>query len=489
MNERELTLDPDDWSPARDLLHRAVDDAVAYLESVRDRPVWQPMDPSICRDLAAFSPQQPTDLETVYDEVIGRVRPYVLGNIHPRFWGWVPGSGTVGGVLAEIVKSSTNSVSAAFDEVDRFLEHEVTRWMREAFGMPTAGSGILASGGSMANIVGLTVARDAKAEIDIRDEGVRAMPRPMMVYCSSATHSSVDKAMQMLGLGRRALRRIPADADHRLPVDALRQAIAADRAAGRLPAIVVGNAGTVDIGATDDLERVADVATEEGLWLHVDGAFGAIAALSPALRNRVAGLGRADSLAFDFHKWLHVPYGAGCVLFRDESTHRNAFQVPAPYLSRIDRGPAAQPRPSYDYGPELSRGAKALKVWIALREHGLETYGRLAAQNVAQAAALGRRLDAEPDLELLASVPLNIVCFRYRPPAGLTIPDSAIDQINREILMRLQEEGTAVPSHTVLDGAFAIRVCITSHRTRRSDLDLLVDEVLRLGAELALTAE
>ena len=185
---------------------------------------------------------------------------------------------------------------------------------------------------------------------------------------------------------------------------------------------MVANAGTVDIGAIDDLDRVADLCAEEGLWLHVDGAFGAIASLAPAFRDRFVGLGRVDSLAFDFHKWLHVPYGAGCVLFRDASAHRAAFHMPAPYLATFERGPAAQPRPSYDYGPELSRGAKAIKVWMSLREHGLDAYGRQAVQNIEQARALAAMVDAAPRLERRAPVPLNIVCFRYRPeaPCGRT---------------------------------------------------------------------
>lgn len=484
MTEENTSLDPEDWGPFAELLQRAAVEGVDWLSTVRERPVWQAMPTAVRHRLRHGAPREGSDLEALYEEFLTSIRPYILGNIHPRFWGWVPGSGTTGGVLAELLIGLTNSVSAAWDESDRFLEQEVISWMLEVFGLPADGSGILVSGGSMANFVGLAVARDARAGFDVQAEGLGAAAKPMVLYASDATHNSVDKAVQLLGLGRRALRHLPTNDQRQLRLDALEAAILQDRAAGFAPFAVVANVGTVDAGAIDDLEGIADLCEREVLWLHVDGAFGAMVALSPRLRHRVAGLERVDSLAFDFHKWLHVSYSAGCTLFRDPAVHRAAFTVPAPYLSGVDRGTAAQPDPSHQFGPELSRETKALKIWMALKEQGLDRLGQSIERNVEQAAYLGRRIEAAPRLELRQPVFLNIVCYRYLPEDRACWSEEALDQLNREILMRLQEEGTAVPSHTVLDGRFVIRVAITSHRSRWEDFDLLVAESVRLGDAL-----
>ena len=245
----------------------------------------------------------------------------------------------------------------------------------------------------------------------------------------------------------------------------------------------MGNAGSVNTGSFDDLDALADLAQEEALWLHVDGAFGAVAALSPELRRLVAGMERADSVAFDFHKWLHVPYNVGCTLFKDENLHRDAFSVSGSYLSVMERGVGAQSRPGHEFGPELSREAKALTIWMALREHGLSAYGAMAHENVKQAQYLARLVLSERRLELLAPVSLNIVCLRYLPENHQSWNPDSLDRLNKEILMDLQQKGIAVPSHTVLNGRFGIRVCITNHRTRSDDFDLAVRAILDLGKD------
>lgn len=481
----EATLDPGDWETIRAVAHRSLDAMIDHVRSVRERPVWRPVPAEVRERLATDPPWEGEGLEAVAADVHEIVAPYALGNVHPRFWGWVPGSGTVGGIVAELLKAGLNSVPSAFDEVGLLLERRVIAWMLEAFGMPAGGSGVLVSGGSVANYVGLAVARDARVGFDVRDLGMGAAPEMPVVYASIETHNSVDKAIQLLGIGRRNLRKIPVDERFEIDVDALRAAIAADRDRGLAPIAIVGNVGTVNTAAIDDLNALADVAAKEGLWLHVDGAFGAIARLSPELADRLAGIERVDSLAFDFHKWMHVQYEVGCTLFRDRAAHRAAFTVPASYLSPFDRGPAAQPDPAHQLAPELSREAKALKVWMSIREHGLATFGRLVHQNVEQARYLAELVAAEPRLELLAPVSLNIVCFRFVPEAAEGWEAGELDDLNRELLMRLQERGIAVPSHTVLGGRFAIRTCITSHRTRREDVELLVREVVRLGGEVA----
>jgi len=278
------------------------------------------------------------------------------------------------------------------------------------------------------------------------------------------------------------------DADFRVDLSLLERAIAEDRAAGRRPFCVVGNAGTVNTGAIDDLGALADLCRRERLWLHVDGAFGALAAISDRLRPLVRGMEAADSIAFDLHKWLYMPYDVGCVLVRDPEAHRRPFATRASYLARLERGAAPNDHDPGSLGPELSREFRGLKVWMLLKEHGLAKFARLIEQNVDQAAYLAGLVRRHPELELLAPVPLNIVCLRYRgQESGVGDQGQELDEVNREILMRLQERGIAVPSATVLAGKFAIRVAITNHRSTRSDFDLLVSSVVELGREVAET--
>jgi aromatic-L-amino-acid decarboxylase len=309
----------------------------------------------------------------------------------------------------------------------------------------------------------------------VAEAGLQAMPKRMTLYASTETHNSVRKAVSVLGLGRDGLREIPVRPDFGVDVDALRAAIVADRAAGHAPFCVVANAGTVNTGAIDDLPAIADLCREHGLWMHVDGAFGAFAAAAPRLRPLVAGMERADSLPFDLHKWLHVPYEAGCALVRDAQAHRAAFVTPADYLHKADRGIAGGPIWFSEYGVQLSRGFRALKVWTNVKEHGTRKHGLLIEQNCDQARELGRLVEAEPDLELLAPIPLNIVCFRWR---GAGIPDAELDAINARILVEIQESGFAVLTSTRLRGRLAMRASITNHRTRREDLRALVGKVL-----------
>jgi glutamate/tyrosine decarboxylase-like PLP-dependent enzyme len=480
----EETLDPDDWAAFRALSHRAVDDAVTYMQGVRERPVWQSPPPEVRAQLRAPLPLAAQGAERTYDEFVRTVMPYPTGNIHPRFWGWVMGTGTPLTALAEMLAAAMNCNTGDFDDAASLVEDQVLAWLKELMGFPPAAGGLLVSGGSMANFVGLTVARDARSGADLPRAGLAAAPRPLTAYASSQTHSSVPKAMQILGLGREALRVLPVDDAFALDVRALAAAVSADRREGRRPFCVVANAGTVNTGAMDPFVELADFCRAEGLWLHVDGAFGALAALAPALRGRLAGVERADSLAFDLHKWGYFPLEAGCVLVRDAEAQRRSFVVTADYLAPVPGGIASRSPRLAEHGPQLSRGFRALKIWMGLKEHGVEKIGRLVQQNVDQAAYLAERVRAHGELELLAPAPLNVVCFRFvgRPPVAEP------DALNQRLLVRLHQGGMAVPSHTLVKGAYALRVAITNHRTRRADLDLLVDEVVRLGRALGAEA-
>jgi glutamate/tyrosine decarboxylase-like PLP-dependent enzyme len=457
-----------------------VDDMLEYLRTVRERRVWQSPPNDVRALLMEPLPRSGQGYEKVYREFVERVLPYPTGNIHPRFWGWVIGTGTPFTALSEMLAATMNPNVSGFDDAASLVEDRVLSWFKEAMGFPATASGLLVSGGSMANLVGLSVARHARAPFDVRKLGQAAAPRAMVLYASVEAHSSVKKAAELLGLGSDALRLLPVDSDYRLDGGALRSAIASDREAGLQPFCVVGTAGTVNTGATDDLRGLADLCEEEGLWFHVDGAFGALAALSPELRAQLEGMTRADSLAFDPHKWGYFPIEVGCLLVRDPEGQRAAFTTAAAYLAPGEGGIAGRTDRFADRGMQLTRGFKALKVWMGLKAEGTEKLGRLIKQNVEQAAHLASRVRETKDLEILAPAPLNIVCFRYRGDGK-----GDLDRVNKAILVRLHESGVAAPSYTVLGGRYALRVCITNHRTRREDLDVLVREVVRLGRELS----
>lgn len=483
---REEGLDPQDWDAMRRLGHRMVDDLVSTLERVRDRPVWQTVPEASRAFLRQPLPLEPRDPDAVYEDVRAHVLPYPTGNLHPRFWGWVMGTGSPMAMFAEMLASGLNWNVGGFDDAASLVEDQVIGWCKEIMGFPADASGLFVSGGSMANLVGLAVARDARAGDEVRGRGVAAAAPRSVLYASRETHSSIVKAAELLGLGTQSVRFLPVDAQYRIDLAALRVQIATDRAAGFRPFAIVGNAGTVNTGAIDDLDALADICAREGLWFHVDGAFGALARLHPDLAPLVSGIERADSLAFDLHKWCYLPVEAGCVLVRDARAHHDAFAVKtAAYLKPAHGGPSARLRKFSDLGVQLSRGFRALKAWMSLQEHGARKLGRIVRQNVEQARYLAGLIEATPELQLAAPVPLNVVCFRHRGRPGASADER--DQLNRELLVRLHESGEAVPSGTVLDGRFAIRVAITNHRSRRPDFDLLVRASLR-AAEAALLA-
>jgi aromatic-L-amino-acid decarboxylase len=476
----EITLDPKDWTGLRTLGHRMVDEMFAFLEGIRERPAWQRVPDEVRARLSVPLPLEPQGAESAYHDFKENVLPYPLG-LHPRFWAWVHGTGSPGGMLAEMLVGAMNTSPHGGEHSAIYVEQQVLSWMKEALGYPAEASGLLVSGGSMANFIGLAVARNAKAGWDIKKEGLCGDHAPLVLYCSQQTHSSVHKSVEALGLGSQALRYIEVDSNFRIRMDALREAVAADRQAGKTPICVIGNAGTVNTGAIDDLSALAAFCRAEDLWFHVDGAFGAIAAISPALRPLLRGMEQADSLAFDLHKWMYMPYDVACALVRWPEKHRNTFSHQAAYLDSQDRGLSAGPIWFSQYGMDLSRGFRALKVWFCLKEHGLKTYRALVEQNVAQAQYLGELIHADPRLELLAPIPLNVVCFRFQ--AG-SRDEPQLNAINKEILLRLQESGVAAPSSTLIAGRFAIRVANANNRTRRADFEILVREVVRFGEEI-----
>jgi glutamate/tyrosine decarboxylase-like PLP-dependent enzyme len=326
----------------------------------------------------------------------------------------------------------------------------------------------------MANLIAVLVARTAALGKNVRRNGIKRKGTKLRAYTSAAAHGCIAQAMDLVGLGVDALRFIPVDTMQRIDVGALRDAIEVDRAAGLEPFLVVGSAGTVDAGAIDDLKAIGSLCRKENLWFHVDGAYGALGVLSSELAPRLAGIQDAYSIAFDFHKWAQVPYDAGFILVRDGEQHRDTFASPAAYLRRETRGLAAGTHWPCDYGPDLSRGFRALKTWFTLKTYGTDLLGAVMARTCALARYLEERVSADPQLELVAPAQLNIVCFRYRAHES--------DAINARIVADLHELGIAAPSTTIIDGQLTIRAAFVNHRTQCCDVDVLVDSVLRLGA-------
>lgn len=471
------TLDPQDWEAVRSLGHRMVDDMVALLAGVGDGPVWQAMPGEVREAFKTSLPREAGDLAASYAEFQALVQPYIGGNIHPRFVGWVHGGGNPVGMLAELLAGGLNANLGGRDHAPVEVERQVIRWSAEMLGFPATASGVLVTGTSLANLIAVLVARTRALGKAVRQDGLQG--RSLVAYASTEAHNCVSRAMDMAGLGTAALRLIPCDAQHRMDMAALAAAVAHDQAQGLQPFMLVGSAGTVDTGAIDDLAALSRFSRQHGLWFHVDAAFGALAMLSAHKRPLLAGISEADSVAFDFHKWAQVPYDAGCILVRDADLHAATFATQPAYLRREERGLAAgRPWPT-DFGPDLSRGFRALKVWMTIKVYGADKLGAVIDRSCELAQQLVQRVSAEPELEMLAPVALNVVCFRFRAAAA------DLDQLNADIVADLQEEGLAVPSTTMINGQLAIRVALVNHRTSEADLALLVDGLLAAGRRRA----
>jgi aromatic-L-amino-acid/L-tryptophan decarboxylase len=468
------TLDPHDWEELRAQGHRMLDDMIDYVANIRKRPVWRPIPDEVRARFHGELPSGACELGEVYDEFIEFIAPYATGNVHPGFMGWVHGGGTAVGMLAEMLAGGLNANLGGRDHIPIEVERQIVEWTRAMFGFPHGVSGLFVTGTSMANLMAVLVARTAALGQVVRQRGLGEAGALLTAYTSTAAHGCVKKAMDLAGFGSDALRSLPVDSLHRADVAAMRAQISRDREIGLKPFLLVASAGTVDIGAIDDLAALSALCREEDLWFHVDGAYGALGVLSPALAPRLAGLESADSIALDFHKWGQVPYDAGFLIVRDGERHREAFASPAAYLRREARGLAAgEPWPC-DFGPDLSRGFRALKTWFTLKAYGTAKLGAMIERTCALARYLEARILAEPRLELMAPVQLNIVCFRYRA-------DDA-DKVNGEIVADIQESGISAPSTTTLDGQLAIRAAIVNHRTDVGDVDALVAAVLEFGA-------
>ncbi len=464
----------------RALAHRMVDDAIDYTRDIRQRPTWQAMDEEALSKFDAPAPQLPQGAQAAYEKFLQDIVPYNMGTPHPRFWAWYMGNGTVLGALADFLAATLNPNLGGGNHAPGRVEEQVVGWLRQMIGFPEEASGLLVSGGSMANFVALSVARNTRAGFDVRNQGLRDQPQ-LTMYASTEVHSCNFKAVELLGLGRAALRDIPVNPDFTMNLDALGQAIDEDIAQGCRPVAVIASAGTVNTGAIDALPDIAQLCSERDLWFHVDGAIGALAILADNVREQLTGLELADSVALDLHKWMHIPFEAGCIIVRHPEQHKSTFKVSPAYLEKVTRGLASGSTWFSDYGLQLSRQFRALKIWMSVQEHGLQRYGRMIARNVEQAHYLGGLIEQASELELCAPIGLDIVCLRYNP-GGLG--EAQLNALNRQLLIELQEQGIAAPSYTTLGERYCIRVAIANHRSTHADFRLLIRELTRIGREL-----
>jgi len=480
MSNSDFDLPP---SEIRRLGALATDAVAAHREGLISRPVFG----KVGAKAALFDepiPEEGEPFEAVLAFAREHILPYPMGNSHPRFYGFINATADPVGILSDYLASAMNPNCWGGDHAAIHVEAAVMRWLAEMLGYPATAEGILVSGGSMANFTALAAARRATTPGNVREEGLAGTGRPRpTVYASDQVHSCVEKAVDLLGMGTNQLRKIPTDEAFRIRMPLLEAAIAEDRKNGFLPTIVVGNAGTVNTGAIDPLEDLADLCGRESLWFHVDGAYGALARIVPSLAPLFAGMERADSIAADPHKWLYVPYEAGATLVREPGRLSATFRRFPEYLASDPESPFPGPAWFAERGVELSRGFKALKVWMGLKTHGRRAYAARIENDVLLARRLAEEVDRRPDFERLADSILSIANFRYCP-AGSTLAEADIDRVNRRIINRLVGDGSFFLAPTVLKGRTALRVSITNFRTREEDLLALLDEVERIGGEL-----
>jgi glutamate/tyrosine decarboxylase-like PLP-dependent enzyme len=470
-----------DLSPAefRRLGYRAIDLLADHLAALPAGKCRTPVPADVQRTLLEQPlPQRGTDPDTLLDLVESRVFRYPMGNGSPRFFAWANSPPAPLGVLGDLLAAGLNPSVAGGDHAATYVEHAVLAWMRTIVGVPSWTGGILTSGGSVANLTGLTVMRHVKTGGAVRGEGLPCDAPRLVVYASIEAHSCIQKAIELLGIGQTNLRRLPVSADWRMDVRALTRQIAQDRAAGLTPACVVATAGTVNTGSIDPLAEIADVCRSEQLWFHVDAAIGGPAAMLPDVAPLFRGIEQADSLAVDPHKWMYVPVECGCALVRDGAAMRDAFSLVPAYL----RDDTALPWFA-EFGIQQSRGFRALKLWLVLQQIGVEGYRECLTRDIRLAGALRRRIADAPDFELVAGGPLSITCFRYRP-ARLGDDAGRLDELNRLALTAVQDAGDVFLTGTELAGRFALRACVLNFRTEEPDLDALLSAIRAAGERL-----
>ena len=470
----DLDLSP---SQRQELGRKSLDWVLRYFSDQAELPVYPTISASeLTARLSNTLPNEPQDPAAVMAD-FDAVAEFGRHNGHPRMFGYVQSSASFAGVIGDLLASALNQNVTSWRSAPAAttIEHQVIEWLKMMVGFDPRGEGVLLSGGSFANFAGLATALRASTDIDLNQRGVAALPGRPRIYTSEMTHMSMPKAASMLGVGKEAIVRIPVDEQLRMQPEPLTRQIAADRAAGLHPVCVVATAGDVNTGAIDPLDAIADVCVRSGVWLHVDGSYGALAAQSPVVDGAMAALSRADSLSLDPHKWLYAPLDVGCLLVKQGTALRRAFSEGAGYIDVVadsDMSDFAY----WDHSPELSRRFRALKIWFVLKTHGVRAIQRAIDGNIDVAQHLGSLIDASDDFERLAPVPLSIVCFRYK---------RGDDAFNQRLMVEVQRDGESYVSNATINGRFALRACMVNFRTQRADAERLLASIRRVAAQMA----
>jgi len=474
----EETLDPADWKKLRALGHRMLDSIFDYTENIRTQHTL-PLTLQAINEICVPLSEEGEGEETVFEIYQHSILPYTLAIASPKLWGAVVGQGSPYGMLAEMLRAGMNGAQE-FSFAEAKVNLQVIDWIKELLGYPKEAGGVLTSGGSEANFTGLAVARNAKAEGDVKADGVQALKHKMTLYCGDETHRCLERSVELLGLGNKALRNIPTDENCKIRLDLLEKAIKKDRQEGYQPFCIIGCAGTTNTGAFDDLNALADLADDEDLWFHIDGAFGAWVKISHSHHRLVEGMERADSLAVDFHKWMNMPYNVGCTLIKDRKAHFSTFSYghEAEYIKSAFELSEDQLTNPHNLALPLSRNFSSLKVYMLLRAYGKNKYRCLIQQNLDQTQFLADLILADKELELTASVVSNVVCFRFKP---FGCSEDETEHVNRKIMDDINKNAFWMISDTIVKGTYMLRACNVNHRTKKEDLEFLVGEIKRLG--------
>jgi len=473
-----VTLDPENWEEMKELGHRMLDDLLENLEIIRNRPYQLPTDET--RSIIQVPlPVKGDGEEKVYDIFKKYIVPSSPIFIRPDFWSGVGGSGSPFGMLTDMAISGINTGSIFMF----FITNQALDWIKELLEYPMEAGGVFLASGSEANYTGLAVARNKKAEVDMKTQGMQAVPRRMTLYCSEEAHHCLERSAELLGLGNDALRWIKTDNDRRIKLDSLKASIEDDRKHGYHPFCVIGTAGTVNSGTFDDLNSLAALSKKEDLWFHVDGAFGSWVKLSETHKHLTDGLHHADSLAVDLHKWMSMPFGIACTLVKDRLAHFSTFVYghEAEYLKTGKEWSGDRITNPLDLSLALSRPDYGLKAYMLLRAYGRDKYSKLVQQNIDQIHYLADLVDREPNLEMTVPVVSNIACFRY---IHESLSEIDLEKLNRDILSELWKINVKMFNDTKIKGKHTLRVCNVNHRTTNSDFDILVERITSKGDKL-----
>jgi glutamate/tyrosine decarboxylase-like PLP-dependent enzyme len=481
--------DMDKWNWSKDEIkrvgYRVVDMIATYLTTLPERPVFQPCPPDLSeRVLKGPLPQTGVGAAALLDEFAANVAAFPFGNGHPRFFGWVNSPPAIIGVFAEALAAAMNPSCAGGNHSAIYVERQFLEWFKKLLAFPEKGSmGLLVSGGSMASLTALAVARHVKLPA-VRKEGMQDLPRRAVAYMSVEGHTCIRKALELLGFGSDNIRAIPVDRSLKMQVPRLEEEIRRDLESGNLPVVVAASAGTASTGTIDPLRDIRDVCHRHGVWFHVDAAYGGPAVLTARYKNALSALKDADSLALDPHKWMYVPVEAGLSLVRHAAAMRDAFSLVPPYIRTEGNSAGVLGLPWFsEYGFQQTRGFRALKVWMALKFHGVDGYTAAIERDLALADRLAERVRQSGDLQLVIEPSLSIVCFRFAP-VSLRNDEEKLNQFNKRLLEAVQLGGDAFLSSTTINGAFCLRVCVINHHSTEQDIDFLISHIKQTGARL-----